>query len=160
MAENLLNLVKDIIYRFKPQQTPNSIHTKKTTSRHFTTTLLKSRDKERIFKAGRENNMLHMGAIYQKYCWQPTKDNEGQKAVKQHCKNAERKKKYYWIRHKDPSRMTTKWTSITRSAKWSSSDWGKMIRERTSGLEKWMKSVRNGKSMGKNKRPLFPLKVL
>lgn len=37
--------------------------------------------------------MLHMGDIYQKYCWQPTKDNEGQKAVKQHCKNAERKKK-------------------------------------------------------------------
>lgn len=93
MAENLLNLVKDIIYRFKPQQTPNSIHTKKTTSRHFTTTLLKSRDKERIFKAARQNNMLHMGDIYQKYCWQPTKDNEGQKAVKQHCKNAERKKK-------------------------------------------------------------------
>lgn len=92
MAINLPNLMKDIIYRFKPQKTPNIIHTRKphpdTSQPHYT----KEKIKRHSLKQPEKTTCYIWGNNYQKDWWQPIKDNEGQKAVKQHPKSAERKK--------------------------------------------------------------------
>lgn len=107
MAENLPNLVKDIIYKIKNLNKPQiAYYTKKTTSRHFTVILVKSKDKERLFKAARENNTLHireqlLGRLITSYQrqWKP-------EAV-EHLKSTKRRN-YYWIGYKDSLIVTTK----------------------------------------------------
>lgn len=107
MAENSPNLVKDIIYKIKNLNKPQiAYYTKKTTSRHFAVILVKSKDKERLFKAARENNALHirerlLGILITSHQrqWKPE--------TVEHLTSTKRKK-YRWIRNKDSLIVTTK----------------------------------------------------
>ena len=59
MAENFPNLAKETdIQVQEAQRVPNKMNPKRPTPRHFTITLLKVKDKERILKAAREKQLV------------------------------------------------------------------------------------------------------
>ena len=59
MKENFLNLMKEIeIQVQEAQRVSNKMDTKKSTPRHIIIKMTKVKDKERIFKAARENQLV------------------------------------------------------------------------------------------------------
>lgn len=59
MAENLLNMVRDINYRFKKfNKLQHKINLKRTMIRHIIATLLKTKDKEGTLTAPREKQYI------------------------------------------------------------------------------------------------------